>query len=1041
MNRKVVLLAWSIVITSLVLLGRSAATSAAPSATAICGPIGNSTWTPAGNPYQVCVGGATVGAGVTLNIQPGVVVEFAAGGKLTSRGTLSALGTITQPITFTGAVATPGSWLGLVVESLVVTPSVATLDHVIFEYGGLANYYGSQLYADAAVVTVTNGLFRNGAGSGLVGTDSVRLSVHDTEFSGNGNDAMRLVTPIGGTDLGGLTASLNGRNVVFVDSTTYMPGDQVWPAAGIPYLVNAVFGNAQGNSLSLAPGVEMRFTTTGYLNIRGDFEAIGLPTAPITLTGSSAVPGHWTGLVLYGLTRPATAQLDYVTIEYGGKGISSGANINVDSGHLVARNSIVRFSLYDGVRFGTGGTGSIMNSQVLSNNQYGVRNVLVNRFVLASNNWWGHPSGPTPDTPACGNGQGDGVTDGVLFQPVLTSTVPVDFPLTDSPSLSLSPRRWFAPADGQTKVFFDIVLLDGDGHPLPGRAVNVSTTHGTATSGGITDSNGRTLAYLVANSPGTAEITAVVANSGCEGALSPTASVTFEPPLNIVNLFPDARAPYFDGAMSVSPMPVLLGVPTKLTTKLTNPLTVPITVDLTFGYVQSSIGLAFGPISQLVGQVIPAQSTREFSATFVPPVSGHFCVDVAYSITGIGTAEGLMLPAGPGGGRQQRNLNTYPGPTSPPSDKDALKKADEAWNLVNKLPVRGVPIQKAITNSWWDKVKKAAEDISKALGGDPPRQDYQQITLPNFVTWPAVQPGGGISQARADALNAASDDLANVVAYGRAAALALDRYAGASEAYDQTWAATQANARLEYEQQMGAALLAYADHLDAFRQVLIDENEIAVTLTVSDVISYQQALQTSGFTAQEIADAHLAGLTDAEIEAHKQEIIAADPNDLAGSILDKYEQEAEAARALGVALLTSNTYSPGFGVSGSAGLQPSAVVSNTMIQIDNAVSTFVVGNPLTQTATIQLRPRRIDLPADWTVAISPGEVTLAPGAQATVTVTILTGSPIAQGATPRVAVEGYAGSQLLGGVVIDIVAPAYTERFDTHNLFLPVLLR
>src|SRR6185436_10017168 len=105
------------------------------------------------------------------------------------------------------------------------------------------------------------------------------------------------------------------------------------------------------------------------------------------------------------------------------------------------------------------------------------------------------------------------------------------------------------------------------------------------------------------------------------------------------------------------------------------------------------------------------------------------------------------LPAGPGGGgRQQRNLNTYPGPTARPSDKDALKKADRAWNVVNKVPVSGVPIQKAITNSWWDKVKNAAEEISKALGGDPPRQDFNQITLPSFVTWPAVQPGGGVSQ-------------------------------------------------------------------------------------------------------------------------------------------------------------------------------------------------------------------------------------------------------------------------------------------------------
>jgi hypothetical protein len=56
---------------------------------------------------------------------------------------------------------------------------------------------------------------------------------------------------------------------------------------------------------------------------------------------------------------------------------------------------------------------------------------------------------------------------------------------------------------------------------------------------------------------------------------------------------------------------------------------------------------------------------------------------------------------------------------------------------------------------------------------------------------------------------------------------------------------------------MGAALLVYADALDAFIQVLIDEGETEITITVGDVISYQQALQSQGFTAQEIADAHL----------------------------------------------------------------------------------------------------------------------------------------------------------------------------------------
>ena len=185
------------------------------------------------------------------------------------------------------------------------------------------------------------------------------------------------------------------------------------------------------------------------------------------------------------------------------------------------------------------------------------------------------------------------------------------------------------------------------------------------------------------------------------------------------------------------------------------------------------------------------------------------------------------------------------------------------------------------------------------LGGDPPRQDYNQTTLPVWHPWPPVQPDAGVSMTRAAAMNATSAALADVNAYGTAATVALDRYGGASEANDLEWAAQQANARLFYQEKMGDALLVYADDLDAFVQVLTLEGETEITNTVDDVISYQQRLVATGFTAQEIADAHLVGLTDADIEEFRQGIIAADPNDLAGNLLDIYTGEAAISRELG----------------------------------------------------------------------------------------------------------------------------------------------
>jgi hypothetical protein len=240
---------------------------------------------------------------------------------------------------------------------------------------------------------------------------------------------------------------------------------------------------------------------------------------------------------------------------------------------------------------------------------------------------------------------------------------------------------------------------------------------------------------------------------------------------------------------------------------------------------------------------------------------------------------------------------------------------------------------------------------------------------------------------------------------------------------------------------MGGALLVYADALDAFVQLLIAEGETELIISASEVIGYQQDLAANGFTQQEIDAAHLLGMTDADIEAYRQGIISADPNDLTGNLLDFYTDEATISRDLGHALLENYNFRPRASVGGSPGLLAPTADGNSMAQIDNSVITLQVSNPLTQTAQIDLQARRIDLPADWIVSVSPAQVTLAPGEVTTITVTVLTGSLVPQGAIPRVAVEGYVGDQLIGGVVIEIIVPRYVLFDGRRHIFLPSLER
>ena len=1038
-------LTFVLVLTLMLSASRLPSRAATPS-TPVCGVINtDTTWLLINSPFTVCLGGVTIVQTATLTIQPGVTVEFVNAGtpRLTVSGALSAIGTPTQPITFTGVVATPGSWGGLWATNTAITPAHVNLSYVTLDYGGVNGSYGAQLYADQAVVTITHSLIRNGDSHGVyVAYNNPQVNIHDTSFINNTSNAIQLNQPKRDILMSGLSASGNGVDAVFIAGTTQMNGRRQWAFTGIPYVIDAPVILVAGDVLSIDPGNELQFTANGRLDILGEFKAIGLPNAPITLTAQTKTPGAWQGLIVHGaVVDQAIAQLDYVTVEYGGNA-SDGANIVVGfGGQLVARHSRIRYSSKDGVRLNGTGSISILNSQIFSNSLYGVRNQTPASAILATNNWWGDALGPTSDTPACSTGQGDKVTNGVLFRPVLTDTLTTRaFPLSDAPILTLTPRRWFAPADGTTKVYFDITLRDANGAPLPGRVIKLGTSLGTPTDGGTTDLYGKTLAFLVSGSVGEANVKASLdALTACEGAMSPTARVSFTLPLDITALFPDSPASYFNGDIRVTPMPVIVGITTTIHAKLTNPLPEPITVNVSFGFAQASIGLAFGPIVEVVGQVIPANSSITLAASFMPLLSGHYCVQVSYNITAIGPVRVLNPQAG-GSGSQRLNLNSKPGSMGSPSGKEVLARADKSFDAVSRLTPRPLQIQKAITNSWWGWARNTAVGIALGLGGDPPRQDYNQTTLPVWHTWPPVLPDANVSITRAAAMNAASTALADVNAYGIAATVALDRYGGASEANNLEWAAQQANARLYYQEKMGDALLVYAENLEAFVQVLIDEGETEILVTAGDMIAYQQRLAATGFTTQEIADAKLIGLTDADIEEFRLGIIAANPNDIAGNLLDKFTSEAAISRELGRSLLAPSSYEPGLSISGSAGLMASAADGNTLAQINNLVETLQIGNPLTQTVLIGILTRRIDMPADWMVSVSPAQVSLAPGEQTTVTVTIAPGSPVPQNSIPRVAVEGYANNQLLGGVVIDIVVPRYVP-FAPYNVYLPLARR
>jgi hypothetical protein len=1014
--------------------------------TPVCSSITvDTTFTLAGSPYEICdTAGLKVQQGATLTIQPGVTVMFdGTGYQFTVEGTLNSLGTAAQPVIITGKTASAGSWRGLQIAGTGGVKAMLNMDYTTVQYGG--GFATAEIYADLADVTINHSQIQSSLKNGLELTNNASFTVQNTSFTNNVQDAMTIHEPKVDMALTGLTASENGQNAVHIAGlNTQMHGPRDWSNPGLPYFIDGSVNNSPGDVLTIDSGNELHFNG-GALNIGGELLAQGSQTRPILLTGLNPAAGSWVGLSADGGTSQAFVQLDYVTVEFGG-GAVGGADVNIVNGQLVAHHSIFRSSAKDGVRINSNAMGSVLDGQIYGNALYGVRNTVSARGVLATNNWWGDAGGPISDVVACPSGLGDKVTAGVFYLPIVAASNTTSlFPLSAMPSITLTPRRWFTPADGVTRDYFDITLTDGNGAPIPGRTVKLSVSPlVSVTDGGITDANGKALAWLTSNGvTGDVQVTASLdATTGCEGVISPAATVTFTTPINITDLLPNAPASYFDGDIKVSPLPVTVGVPETISVNLTNPLSTPITVDVEFGYAQSGIGLAFGTIKTITGLNLPGNTTVPVSAIAIPPITGHYCVQVSYTITAVGGVPAIGPQAQPQ--LKWFNWNPEPSRTAPPPKSDELIKTENSLKLMNKYIDRAydsslvLPLAVANRGITWD--LNNAKQISHSLQGDPPRQDFTLISQPVKLKLPPEQAGGGISVARAAALNDLDNALAEVNADGTAAQIALDRYGGASAAGNLTWASTQNGVMQEYERQMGVALVDAAAKIDALLNVAISEGQTSQMVTVDDVIAMQTRLQ-GGFSTQEIADAHAIGLMDADIESIRQEILAANPADMAGDTFVAMRAIRDQFISLGLTLQNPNTFYPSFSVTGGAGdagLQPQAT-GNTMAQVYNSVISFPVGNPGASAATITLKVRRIDLPADWTVNVTPSQVMLDPGAQTTVTLTVGAGSPTRWGTIPRVAVEAYDGTTLLGGVTFDIVVPYYAPFDGKLHVFLPAV--
>jgi hypothetical protein len=241
----------------------------------------------------------------------------------------------------------------------------------------------------------------------------------------------------------------------------------------------------------------------------------------------------------------------------------------------------------------------------------------------------------------------------------------------------------------------------------------------------------------------------------------------------------------------------------------------------------------------------------------------------------------------------------------------------------------------------------------------------------------------------------------------------------------------------DFRRRHAEALQTLADSLDA----ALDVTEVAGVpdqfFTPQDYQEYLEQLRTSGYAPDVRAFHQQSGLTDAEIEAMRQEEIerletgryaATTLYTLLREIRNTARQEAED-------LLET------YGTESQASL---AQDSPRAFAIEPIAGSFVVANPTDSRATVDLTVRPVNLPINWSYSLDNPAPVLDAGEEVTVTLTLSPGAtPMVEGTQIQAAVEGYIDGDYIGGIVFERWAPGQPrqEPEAEYPVFLPMIQR
>ncbi|MBP1464672.1 hypothetical protein EYB53_003010 [Candidatus Chloroploca sp. M-50] len=355
-----------------------------PAAVDVSGTISsNTTWTLANSPYRV-TGNVTVAAGVTLTIEPGVVVQFNQFRGLWVDGTLNAVGTAANPITFTGTTETLDWWNSIHIQNA----GSGTFAYVTIAYAGYWESGGNAGLSKTGTgaLDIQHSTIHATHGEGL------RIAAGSSRFTSANNRFTNNTTGV----VVGVNASFDDNTSTFADNgmDVYLEGGTItqpvtWnlnPAYSFYVSNNVTVGEA--GELTILPGTVVKLAQYRMLWVDGMLRAEGTAEAPIYFTswrddtvggdanndGTATSPASdwWNHIEV---RHAGSASLTYVTLAYAGwweYGGDAGL-VKSGTGDLTLQHSTIRQTSGDGLRV-AGNTGLVaLTDTLLVSNTTGMR--------------------------------------------------------------------------------------------------------------------------------------------------------------------------------------------------------------------------------------------------------------------------------------------------------------------------------------------------------------------------------------------------------------------------------------------------------------------------------------------------------------------------------------------------------------------------------------------------------------------------------------------------------------------------------------------